>query len=127
MTGTGALGTGNTHVSSTGVYWENNNLYATSDERLKEFLGDVKVDFNELLDIPKKYFRWRKEGPQGPIDIGTSAQKVREHYPELVTGNEGDYFGVAYDKMSIIALAAIDKLHNEVEELKERISKLENK
>jgi cell division protein FtsB len=56
--------------------------------------------------------------------IGTGAQSLQKIYPELVTENDG-ILTVAYDKLSIIALAAIDKLHEENQELKERIEKLE--
>jgi hypothetical protein len=132
MAATGEMNSASTHLSSTGVYWENSNLYATSDERLKDFTGDVEVDFDKLKSIPKKYFKWKSEGPQGKTDIGTSAQKVLSLYPELVSGSEDSYYGVAYDKLSILALAAIDKLHeeneelrNEIKELKERLINLE--
>lgn len=132
MAATGEMNSASTHLSSTGVYWENSNLYATSDERLKNFTGDVEVDFDKLKSIPKKYFKWKSEGPQGKTDIGTSAQKVLSLYPELVSGSEDSYYGVAYDKLSILALAAIDKLHeeneelrNEIKELKERLINLE--
>jgi hypothetical protein len=103
------------------------NLYASSDERLKIFEGDIEIDFDKLSLIPKKYYKWKKDGPQGPTMVGTSAQKLEKVYPNLVNvGDDGDY-AVAYDRLSIVALAAIDKLHKENEELKERIKKLEEK
>ena len=57
--------------------------------------------------------------------IGTSAQKLREIYPELVSENEDGKMAVSYEKLSIIALAAIDKLHKENEELKVRLKRIE--
>ena len=99
-------------------------LYESSDERLKNFLGDVEIDFAALERIPKKYFTW-KDGDDS-LNIGTSAQKLAECYPEIVSVND-DVYGVSYDRLSIIALAAIDKLHKENEELKERIKRLEDK
>lgn len=106
-------------------------FYETSDARLKNFIEDVPCDFNKLALIPKKYFTWKSED-ECKLQIGTSAQAVREIYPELVSEDEKGILSVAYDKLSVVALAAIDKLHEEVKtlqnknsELEDRISKLE--
>lgn len=108
-----------------GVYMSNNNLYATSDERLKNFIDDVQVDFKALKTIPKQYFTWKSDD-KNTLNIGTSAQSVKEVYPELVTYNEEkDEYGVDYQKLSIVALAAVDKLHEENQLLKERLEKIE--
>ena len=61
-----------------------------------------------------------------PTNIGTSAQKLQAVYTELVSESEG-YLRVDYAKLSVIALAAVDKLHEENEELKERLRKIEEK
>lgn len=108
-----------------GVYMNNNNLYATSDERLKNFIDDVPVDFEALKTIPKQYFTWKADD-KNVLNIGTSAQAVKEVYPELVTYNEEkDEYGVDYQKLSIVALAAVDKLHEENQLLKERLDNIE--
>ena len=103
-------------------------LYEGSDERWKDFKNDVKVDLDELSYIPKKYYTWKKEtGFEGDsLQIGTSAQEVQKLYPEIVSEIDG-YLSVSYDRLSIIALAAIDKLHEENENLKKRIEELERK
>ena len=123
------LGNANLLVSS-GAYITNSEYYGsafyeTSDERLKYFTSDVDVDFDKLKSIPKKYFMW-KNREMDPTNIGTSAQKLQAVYPELVTESEG-YLRVDYAKLSVIALAAVDKLHEENEELKERLRKIEEK
>ena len=59
--------------------------------------------------------------------IGTSAQKLKEIYPELVSESEDGKLAVSYEKLSIIALAAIDKLYKENEELKDRLKRIEEK
>ena len=46
-------------------------------------------------------------------------------FPEIVSVGEDGFMSVAYDRLSIIALAAIDKLVEENEDLKSRIEKLE--
>lgn len=92
-----------------------------SDNRLKDFTKDVIVDFNELKNIPKKYYYWKDKSMGEELQIGTSAQELAKVYPECVSYNEKeDRYSVNYQKLSIIALAAIDKLH-------ERISVLEKK
>jgi hypothetical protein len=108
-----------------GVYMNNNSLYATSDERLKNFIDDVPADFEALKTIPKQYFTWKADD-KNVLNIGTSAQAVKEVYPELVTYNEEkDEYGVDYQKLSIVALAAVDKLHEENQLLKERLDNIE--
>ena len=124
-----SLGTTNLFVAS-GAYITNSEFYGsafyeTSDERLKYFTSDVNVDFDKLKSIPKKYFMW-KNREMNPTNIGTSAQKLQAVYPELVSESEG-YLRVDYAKLSVIALAAVDKLHEENEELKERLRKIEEK
>ena len=107
------------HVS---VYMEKGSLYAlsyyqTSDERCKDFGEDIEIDFDKLKSIPKKYFTWKSDETK-KVDLGTSAQKVRELYPELVGGDDDTTLSVDYAKLSIIALKAVDKLHEENEMLK---------
>jgi len=139
-TGTNAtLSSSNTfragNATATGVYYKNYQLYASSDDRLKDYGKDIKVDLDDVAKIPKKYFTWKGTGPQGQVFIGTSAQKLKEVYPELVSGNEDkEMLAVAYDRLGVVALAAIDELHkenlklkDEIAELKERLDRLENK
>ena len=103
----------------------------SSDERLKDFTNDIDIDFNKLKQIPKKYFTW-KHDDEKVLNIGTSAQAVENVYPEIVDENfnEDDevfYKSVDYSKLSIIALAAIDKLNERIVELENKIKDLEQK
>lgn len=57
------------------------------------------------------------------LQIGTSAQELVKIYPECVSYNEKqDRYSVNYQKLSIIALAAIDKLYDEIQELKSKLN-----
>ena len=133
LTSDNVLRAGN--ATGSGVYFKGYQLYASSDDRLKEFKGDVEVDLDKIKDIPKKYFSWKGTGPHGQIYMGTSAQKLRDFYPELVSGDEKkEMLAVAYDRLGVLALAAVDELHkenlklkDEIRELKERLDKLEGK
>lgn len=99
-------------------------FYQTSDERLKEYKGDINVDLDKLLLLPKKYFTWKLD-KNGKMEIGTSAQEVQKLYPELVSKDSEGKLVVAYDKLSIVALRAIDVLNSKNKELEARIERLE--
>lgn len=112
------------------VYMQSGSVNAydfvtTSDERLKTFKSDVSIDFNKIKEIPKKYFVFN-ENPD-KVKIGTSAQQLQKVYPELVAYNEeDDSYAVNYANLSIIALAAIDELYDEIKYLKEEIKSLKD-
>lgn len=93
-------------------------LYETSDESLKDFSDKVVVDFDKLAKLKKNYFTW-KDSDDKSRQIGVSAQEIQEIYPEIVSDNNGT-LTVAYDKLSVIALAAVDMLS-------ERLSSIENR
>jgi hypothetical protein len=100
-------------------------FFDTSDERKKNFIRPIDVDLEKLSNLKKHYFTW-KDG-NGEMQIGTSAQEVKELYPELVNKAEDGTLTVAYNKLSVVALAAIDKLHNENTELKKKVKTLEER
>ena len=102
------------------VYMQSGNLYATSDERFKNFNGDINIDFDNLKNIRKQYFNW-KTGDVKETQIGTAAQDIMKYYPELVSVDEDGTLGVAYDKLAIVALAAIDKLHERIKILEDKL------
>lgn len=130
--------TGST-ASENGVWMSNGTITATkgfyqvSDEREKNFKNELDIDFDKLKTIPKSYFTWKGDENE-KLEIGTSAQKLKEVYPELVSYDSvDDRYTVSYDKLSVVALKAVDKLHEENQMLKEmlfkmeeRLSKLEN-
>ena len=114
-------------VTVTGKVSASSGFFQTSDRRLKNFQGDIEVDFDKLKSIPKKYFYWNMDSKKSKLEIGTSAQEVMEVYPELVSINEAGMLSVAYDKLSVIALKAVDELHEESVALKEKNDELERR
>lgn len=110
--------------NGTAVY-ASGGFYESSDERLKNLLTPVEVSLEKLSQLRKIYYTW-KEGDDKKRHIGLVAQDVQKIYPELVeedeeTGN----LSMSYDKVSVLALAAIDVLYKENKELKDRLFKLE--
>ena len=99
-------------------------FYETSDERLKDIVNPITVDLDKLSKLRKVYFNW-KDKPDSNLQLGMIAQDVQELYPELVSETNGE-LSLSYDRLSVIALEAIDLLHNENNELKSRIEKLES-
>ena len=101
---------------------------SSSDERLKDFVKDLNINFGDLKRIPKKYFTWKCD-EEKHLHIGTSAQELEKIYPELVSEygdeKEGLYKAVDYSTLSIIALAAIDKLNERIEYLENKLKELE--
>lgn len=106
----------NVKVQSGTAVYASGGFYESSDARLKNFGNDVNIDLDKLVKIPKKYFTW-KDDKNLTLQIGTSAQAVKELYPELVGEDENGVLSVAYDKLAIIALAAVDKLYELVKSL----------
>jgi hypothetical protein len=105
------------------AYFANGVLYEGSDERWKTFKGDLDVSLDKLKMVPKKYYTWNDDESQ-TIQIGTSAQKLYEYFPEVINIDSNGYMNVAYDRLAIVALAAIDKLNEEIKGLKETINHL---
>lgn len=113
-----------------------NGFTTDSDERLKDFGDNIEVDLDALATLRKSYYRWNEtSGFENEKDrmLGMSAQEVQKIYPELVDADENGMFSMSYDRLSVVALAAIDKLHEtnkelkaENDELKERLTRLEN-
>jgi hypothetical protein len=101
-----------------------NGFFQTSDARLKNIVEPISVDLDKLSKLRKVYFKW-KDNSSSNNEIGMIAQDVQKIYPELVY-EDGGRLSLAYDKLSVIALEAIDVLNEKNKELEKRINKLES-
>ena len=122
----------NNNNSSTCAIYAPGGFYESSDERLKHLLNPLQVNLDDISKLRKIYYTW-KDDPNSGRQLGVVAQDVQKLYPELVDVHEDTgYLSLAYDKLSVIALGAIDKLYDifkrlslENEELKNRLENLE--
>ena len=90
-------------------------FYQSSDERLKTFGDKLTVDLDKLSKLRKSYFKYNGSDV---MQIGVSAQEVQKVYPELVNTDNDGMLSVAYDKLSVVALTAIDEVVEEIKDLK---------
>lgn len=113
-------------------------LWKESDERLKTFIKPLEHTLDEICSIPTDSFMIR-----GNHDIGTIAQTIEKHFPELVSENavkpetvpnpeafekvekNGETYilvkEVDYSKMSVLAIEGIKLLKQEIDELKKQL------
>ena len=117
----GGTMTGNISGSTGNAIFMPGGFFQESDERLKIFMGDVEDALEKANRIPTKYFYW-KNMVDGPRQLGTSAQKVQEVFPEIVSGDEK--LSVDYSKLAIVALAAVKELTAKVEDLQNQLNEL---
>ena len=117
----GGTMTGNISGSTGNAIYMPGGFFQQSDETLKIFMGDIENALDKANQIPTKYFYW-KDRYDGPRELGTSAQKVQEFFPEIVSGD--DKLSVDYSKLAIVALAAIKELTAKVEDLQNQLNEL---
>lgn len=113
-------------------------LWKESDERLKSFIKPLEYTLDEICSIPTDSFIIR-----GSHDIGTIAQAIEKHFPELVSENtvkpetvpnpevfetiekDGETYvmvkEVDYSKMSVLAIEGIKLLKERIEELEKKL------
>lgn len=113
-------------------------LWKESDERLKSFIKPLEHTLDEICSIPTDSFMIR-----GNHDIGTIAQTIEKHFPELVSENtvkpetvpnpeafekvekDGETYilvkEVDYSKMSVLAIEGIKLLKARIEELEKKL------
>ena len=133
-------------MTSAGAFHADGDIiaYSTtigSDRRLKENINPLKYGLNELLKLNPVSYDWKINDRSS--DIGVIAQEVKEIIPEIVTQSETigetreflekNYpneepvrYSVDYAKLSVILINSVKEQQEQIEELKERINKLEN-
>jgi hypothetical protein len=111
------------YINTSSAIYASGGFYESSDERLKTFIKPINIDLDKLSKLRKDYFVFNTN--KNKVELGVSAQEIQELYPEIINTDDNGYLSVAYDKLSVIALAAIDELNSKNKELEERLSKIE--
>ena len=94
--------------------------FESSDERLKTFTEDYDVNLDNIKNIKTGKFYWNSDENK-VINGGVSAQTVEEYFPELVRENDEGIKSVNYDGLAVVAIAAIKKLTERIEQLEDII------
>lgn len=99
-------------------------VYQTSDDRLKDYLGDFHFNLADIERIPLRFFAFKADKERRVL-LGTSAQAVQKVLPEIVgssrTASEEDteeYLNVDYSKLALVALDCVRQLRDEVATMK---------
>jgi hypothetical protein len=115
--GSGQLQVTGGNVTTSGQFTASNNVTAYSDERLKENIKPIERALNRVNAMRGVTFNTKKDGTPG---VGFIAQEIKPLIPEAVYEDYAGYLHVAYGNITALLVNAIN-------ELTERVEKLENK
>lgn len=90
--------------------------FESSDERLK----NVHCRFSSFDRVNPIYFNW-KEGDESLINIGYSAQNVKEVLPQTVRVDERGYYNVDYHQVHIYKIMKLEERIQELETLMQKV------
>ena len=127
-------GTGNPSIALkvTGQIYCTNNItaYYTSDIRLKDNIRPIESAIFKVQQISGVFFEWNEKANQidqdKGTDVGLIAQEVEKVLPEVVHIREDGIKAIAYEKVVPLLVESIKEQQVMIEELTERIKKLES-
>lgn len=96
-------------------------FFKESDIRLKSNIKPLQHTLEQICDIPTIEFDMYDKH-----QIGTIAQNLEEHFPELVKTDDKGIKAVQYDMLGIVAIEGIKLLKQEIEDLKKQVEELKN-
>ena len=96
-------------------------FYKESDIRLKSDIKPLEHTLEQICDIPTVEFNMYDKH-----QIGTIAQNLEEHFPELVKTDDKGIKAVQYDMLGVVAIEGIKLLKQEIEDLKKQVEELKN-
>jgi len=99
----------------------------TSDYRLKENVKPIVGALDKVLNLKGVNFEWiDKESRGHGKQIGMIAQQVQKHVPEVVFEKD-DVYGMNYSPLVSLLVEAIKDQQPQIDELKQRLDKLERR
>ena len=95
------------------------SLRISSDRRLKDNVKSLKLD-KSILDIDVKEYTLKSSGEK---TFGVIAQELRELFPELVKGTEGEnsFLSIEETKLIYPLILELKKMRKELDEIKKRL------
>ena len=126
----GSLGIGTAASGTTGEIRATNNVTAYySDERLKDFHGQIEDALSKVKNLNGYYFTENETAKNlgyanGDMQVGVSAQEVQAVLPEVVTQApvSNEYLTVYYDKLVPLLIEAIKDLSDKIEKLENGVT-----
>ena len=126
----GSLGIGTAASGTTGEIRATNNVTAYySDERLKDFHGQIEDALSKVKNLNGYYFTENETAKSlgyanGDMQVGVSAQEVQAVLPEVVTQApiSDEYLTVYYDKLVPLLIEAIKDLSDKIEKLENGVT-----
>ena len=116
---------GDAAKSSGGTAWS-----VSSDRRLKDIHGNYEKGLEDIISLEPKNFNYKKDNSRDlPFDteeIGFIAQEVQEVFPEAVNEGKDGYLDFNMHPINVAMVNAIKDQQKIINELKNRIIKLEN-
>lgn len=136
----GISATGNLFVSGT-VQAVDNITVNYSDERLKDIIGPIPNALNKLSVLSGFYFKENEKAKElglknEQVQVGISAQKVKEVLPEAVARapvdvafdtNGDEYSQTGEEYLTVRYERIVPLLINAINEINKRLTDLENK
>ncbi|OYU94021.1 MAG: hypothetical protein CFE21_18075 [Bacteroidetes bacterium B1(2017)] len=92
----------------------------SSDVRLKEQIKPVESLLHKVAQLKVSRYFYKTDTLHTSLQMGLIAQEVQPLFPEFITQN-GQYYGVNYGGMSVVALKAIQELKAENDKLKSEL------
>ena len=103
-----------------------------SDYRLKKNIEPIPNALDKVLHMDGVSFKWKTEEEGNDYyrggdkrQIGMIAQQVEKYVPEVVFQKDG-YYGMNYTPIVALLVEAIKEQQPQIDELTERLDKLEN-
>ena len=105
----------------------------TSDRNLKKNIQDLPEVLPRLLQLRPTTYQFKDSKSDAPLSTGFIAQEVERLFPNQVS-EKGGIKGLKYDEFNVLAIKAIQEQQalielqaKMIEELQQRLEKLENK
>jgi len=117
-----------TTVGSISVASAGTTYNTTSDRRLKDNIKTITNGTDKLMAMNPVTYTW-KANPETNAIHGFIAQEMQKVIPEAVSGDaeSDEMMSIDYGRITPVIVAALQDALKEIEELKTRISELENK